>query len=773
MRTHPDSPLPGLTPLAFALAAVFTAAPAAAPAQSAQATDPTLPEVKVTATPPKDEPKSEYRTERPQNPKYTEKLLDTPQTITVVPAKVIEEQNLMTLRDVLSTVPGITFGAGEGGGGYGDSINLRGFTGSTDITIDGVRDSAQYTRSDPFNIEQVEVINGASSAYTGAGSVGGSINLVSKVPQRTDFDRASAGLGTDGYKRVTADVNHAFADDSIAFRVNLMGHKNNAPGRDVEDFSRRGVAPSLALGLGSPTRLTLSYFHQNDDNIPQYGVPFFDGRGLEGVDRSNYYGYDDVDTQQIRTDMVTVLLEHDFGQNLRVRNLTRYGETDQFSLVDPPQGTYCLPSTGLTPTGTSCAGVPPGDYLPSGPRGNGRDTHNTLLINQTDFTIDFDTGPFKHTVLTGFAFTHESFDLTGTHEFRTTPNGATIAPYPLMAIDAPFHTWSGPRNRTLTGKSSGDLDNRAVYAFDTLKFNEQWSINFGARWEDNDGSSTTYTVANGVVTGAPAPADNRDHLLSYRLAATYKPTLDSSVYASFGNSKTPSKNSVNGACTPTSTTGTANCDAEPETARIYEVGGKWDLLDNALSLTTSLFRNTRANYKVADPGNPDNPSGQQTLDGRARVDGLTLGVAGNVTGKLAVFANYSWLDSRVLQGASNFQSDLGADFTAGGPLTQVPKHAGSLWATYDLPLRFKVGYGVTYEGEVSLNQQSATVHELSRSQDYWVHSAMVSWEVDRHVDIQFNLRNLFDRHYYTRMRNNGWATPGDARQAVLSANYSF
>ena len=105
-----------------------------------------------------------------QSPKYTQPLLDTPQTITQIPTEVIEGQNLLNLRDVLSTLPGITFGAGEGGGGYGDSINLRGFSANNDITVDGIRDSAQYTRTDTFNLETVEVINGANSVNSGAGA---------------------------------------------------------------------------------------------------------------------------------------------------------------------------------------------------------------------------------------------------------------------------------------------------------------------------------------------------------------------------------------------------------------------------------------------------------------------------------------------------------------------------------------------------------------------------------------------------------------------------
>ena len=85
-----------------------------------------------------------------ESPKATGPLLDTPQTVTVISDQTLRRQNLLTLRDALATIPGITFGAGEGGGGYGDAINLRGYSANNDVTQDGVRDSAQYSRTDPL-----------------------------------------------------------------------------------------------------------------------------------------------------------------------------------------------------------------------------------------------------------------------------------------------------------------------------------------------------------------------------------------------------------------------------------------------------------------------------------------------------------------------------------------------------------------------------------------------------------------------------------------------
>ncbi len=460
-----------------------------------------------------------------------------------------------------------------------------------------------------------------------------------------------------------------------------MAHENDVPGRDVEHYGRWGIAPSISFGLGTDTSWTLSYFHQKDDNVPQYGVPTFKGDVLPGVDDSKYYGYRNFDTQEITGDSLTSVIQHQFDGNSSLRNLTRAQRVKQFTLVDPPQGTFCLPS-GLQPTGASCTlnpdtfleiVVPPGFYMPSGPRGNIRDTTNKLLYNQTDFTSDFNTGKIEHTFVAGVSFSHETYSLDGFSQFRnedgTNPYAAP-GHFPFTPIGEPDSYFTGADHRTLTSKQNGDLDNEALYAFDNLKFNEYWSLNLGARYEHNDATSKSYivktftapTVANpdpdnsdiGRITGVNPESENSADLFSYRAGLVFKPVENASLYAAFSNSKTPSAATVNGACTATSTTGTANCDVDPESAKNYEIGAKWDTFDGRLSLTGSIFRNERTNYRVADPGNPDNPSGFQTLDGRARVDGLLLSAIGQLMPNWYVYANYSHLDSKVLQGASDF-----------------------------------------------------------------------------------------------------------------------
>ncbi len=796
-----SSPSARLTPLAVALSLTvcgpaFANSPAdASPGANDAAAE--IDTVEVVGT----------RERKADSPKYTEPLRDTPQTITVVNREAIEQQNLLGLRDVLSTLPGITFGAGEGGGGYGDSITLRGYTATSDITTDGVRDSALYTRSDTFNLESIELINGANSAVSGAGSVGGSINLVSKTAREGDAHVFTAGVGTDGYARATADSNIELGE-GIALRLNAMAHANDVPGRDVERFRRWGFAPSLAFGLGSATRFTVSYFHQSDDNIPQYGVPYalnsYNDGPLPGVDSETYFGYRNVSAQTIDADMLTAVFEHDFGDAVTLRSLARIQRVDQYSNVTALQGSWCL-DDGTSPySGQACAaGQPAGTWLPSsGPRGFIRDTRNTIAVSQTDVTARFATGSVRHALVGGVSFATESFEGENGGEFFNADGSAlpnTAAAYPYQTFRDPDNVWRGPRNYFRSAKTEGDLDSASVYLFDTLKFGERWMLNLGARYDRNRGATTTWVVSTanatrGQLIGVNPVARNDENLMSYRAGLVFKPVEHGTVYLSWANSKTPSKASVNGSCTLTSTTGTANCAVEPETAINLELGTKWELLDRHLAVTAAIFRNERRQYRVADPGNPLNPSGEQQLDGRARVDGVALGVAGTLRPGWQIFANYTWLDSEVVRGVSSFcydhpsaacgNSATDRDPFAGNPLTNTPKHSGSLWTTYALG-DWTFGYGATYQGRFIVQNNSLNGQPLFETDDYWVHRAMIGYAVNDRLSLQLNLNNLLDETYYTRIRNSltftngivtagsGWATPGEGRAAVLTASWRF
>jgi len=750
------------------------------------------------------------RTARLESPKQTSSLLDTPQTVTVVDAETLKQQNLLTLRDALTTLPGITFGAGEGGGGYGDSINLRGYSANNDITQDGVRDSAQYSRSDPFDLQQIEVYNGANSVFSGSGSVGGTINLVSKVPVEREFTTVSAAAGTDDYLRATVDTNQLIGD-SIAVRLNAMAHRNDYPGRDVENYKRWGIAPAITFGIGKPTSFTLAYFHQHDDNVPLYGVPYFkslvnDGP-LPGSDDSDYFGFRNFDDQTIDVDRITGTFEHSFAPGLSVRNLTRWQRVGQDSVTTSPQGVFCLATTGLQPVGSgpdSTVGIPctnglqPGQFLITGPHGRERDQVNKLFYNQTDLRWEAgEEGRLHNVMVVGGQLSWEDYGIA-TIELMRNPDGSA-APLDVDSIADPRAIYDGPVNPTLTSHATSRTNDQAGYVFDTLSIGRFVELNGGARIEHQEATFRNLPLSfvppgtNPPSVASLLPQHSDDTLFSYRLGIVFKPTPNTSLYASFANSKTPASATVRLGCGTIDAPGGADpCAAAPETARSYEIGAKANVLGGRLQLTAALFRNERGNFRV--PSNdPAQPVSLQVVDGRARVDGIALGASGNITRNWSIFANYTYLDSTVLQSVSDFclanpggscgNSAAIPDPQRGDDLVQTPHHSGSLFTTYKTPFGLQVGYGLTYQGGFALNQRSLVQRTQFRSDDYLVQRLFLAYEFREGLTAQLNVQNLFNEHYFTNIRNNvnrttgaisgGWAVPGEARSAVLTLSYRF
>ncbi|BAI95866.1 TonB-dependent receptor [Sphingobium sp. TA15] len=805
---------------------------------------------------------SPIKVEKAESPKYTRPLLDTPQTITVIGKETIRQQNLLTLREVLSTVPGITFGAGEGGFGYGDRIILRGQDAKNDVTVDGVRSGAFLNRNEVYNIEQVEVTNGANSVMNGGGSVAGTINLVTKRPLADDNMILNAGIGTDNYYRATIDANKR-VNDLIAVRLNAVYHRNDVPGRDVEDYERWGVAPAITIGIDSPTSLTLQGEYLDDKAMPQYGIRYFPALGgiVDQFDRSGYYGFANLDRQDSKTKSLQAIFSHAFSDTVKVRNLTRYEHIRQDTVTSQPNGVFCLdngtaggfnPDTGGACTqriGTTAAGetltIPVGYYLPIGGRGNQRFITNETAYNQIDLSADFDTGGIGHTLVVGGSALWERYDqLQGSlgrsangfdpyaAPFTTPTTGASAANpaynaaaslgfyLPLVNIADPSagivgpaattglprvygsNNYVGPVNFILGTHNVGEQTSYAAYLFDTMKFTDWFEINGGIRYEKVKGFNRTFTyntTGGSAQLGQISTVGNRlevdDNLFSFRVGAVVKPTPDTSLYVAFGNSKLPSKSSVDGSCTADNVAGgSGTCNVRPETTKNYEIGAKADLFDKQLLLTLALFRNDRNQIKVVsgDPLLPD-----QATDGHQRVEGVSFGASGNITSNWTISANYMYLKSKIKQGVSDYclahpgatdpaagtcaNSTTFLDPTAGYSLTNTPKHSGSLFTTYRFGFGLELGYGLTYQGSFLLNQPSlaqlvANSYVGYRVPSYTIHRFMASYPITENLTAQVNVQNFTNEKYVTTVRNNtnnSWAQPAPTRSAVFSLNYMF
>jgi len=368
---------------------------------------------------------------------------------------------------------------------------------------------------------------------------------------------------------------------------------------------------------------------------------------------------------------------------------------------------------------------------------------------------------------------------------------------PPISLSNPNTVWTGPVNYIRTGNSYGDTRNWAIYAFDTLEISPMFEINAGVRYENARTvfrADTVTTPATGAVYTRGADQVSDENLFSYRVGAVFHPVENVSLYAAYGNAKTPTSASVRAGCgLPASPTAADPCATAPEKARNIEFGAKAELLDKKLLLTAAVFRNERTNYRV--PSNdPAQPASLQILDGRSRVDGVAVGASGNVTPEWAVFANYTYLDGKVKQSVSDFclanpggtgcgNSVAIPDPQRGDRLFQTPRHSGSLFTTYVFPFGLQVGYGLTYQGKFTTHQRNLAQRTPLSVDDYLIHRAFVSYDFKNGLVAQVNVQNVTNEDYYTGVRNNvnattgavtgGWATPGDARSAVFSLFYNF
>jgi catecholate siderophore receptor len=712
---------------------------APAPAATSTNAPAKLPDVVVTG-----EQEKSYKPENLASPKYTEPLLNVPQTVTVIPQAVIEERNATTLRDVLRNVSGISIQAGEGGVPAGDNLSIRGFNARTDIFVDGVRDFGGYSR-DPFNVEQVEVSKGPASSYAGRGSTGGSINLVSKTPRLDSFYGGSLGIGTDEYYRGTVDLNQPIEASPIegtAFRLNGMYHNAEEPGRDVVENERWGVAPSIVLGLGTPTRTTLSYFHLEQDNMPDYGIPWVaaPNASLPGyidevppVDFSNFYGLKKRDFEETRTDIGTAEIEHDFSESLSLRNLLRYGRSERDSLITAPRFQDIDPGTPGNQFGTV---IRRSDL-------KGRDQINEILANQTDLTVEFETGKIEHEVVTGVEYAYE------TDVNHTLRKFGTDSPPTDLFNPNPDDPYTENVHRDGDARSDLSADSVALYAFDTVKFSEQWQLNGGVRWDYFDVNLKNID-ADGTTTNK---LERTDREFTWRLGPVFKPVPNGSIYVAYGTSFNPS---AEGLTLSTSQTAANNFNTDPEESRSYELGTKWELFDRKLFLNAAIFRTDKINARTRD--SLDN-SDIIALDGEQRVDGFELGAAGNITRDWQVSAGYTFLDSEIEK------SDTAAE--VGKELPGTPRHSFSLWTTYQLPWNLEIGAGAQFVGS-----RFANTINTRKAPSYWLGEAMLAYQATKNLSVQLNVYNLTDEKYIDAI-SGGHFIPGAGRSAAVTASFKF
>lgn len=712
-----------------------------------QAQETTLPTVTVTGSP----------EGTVSSPKSTAPVLNTPQSIQVIPQEVFQEQGARNLTDVLRNTPGISFNAGENGFGTNNNdFSLRGFSTSGNIFVDGVRDSGNFTR-DAFNLEQVEVIKGPA-ADNGRGSAGGYVNLETKTPKAANFVAGSVSLGLDAYDskrrmRGTLDLNRQFSDNG-AFRINVLGEDGGIAGRQHAKQKSVGFAPSVAFGLTDPTTVTLSSQHIRQHDRPDWGVPaamikdtlrYDPAAGSAG--RDNFYGLLG-DTDKVQSDALLARIEHRFSSTLKLSNQTRWSRTNRDAFVTAP--------TGYDPV-TQAVTTQRWGYT----------RENTTVSNLTNLSQQFTTGALRHNLAVGLELTRETSD-SGRHPTLDGGSVDIFNPDPNRQPGGNIEPTQSGRVRITTA---------ALYAYDTVEFNPQWQLTGGLRVE-----RYKVTLASKDAAGAPLGAmdgfERSETTLGGKLGLVYKPVSNGSVYLSYGQSAVPPgswlSNPDSGRTGPNAFPGwdgQNSRDAKEQKLTNLEVGTKWEFFENRLSTTAAIFRTERKNVAMRTAGG-DVPSGY----GEQTVEGIELGIAGDVTPAWSVYGGLVVLDSErrhsaVVDAALSSDYGPGITTTSGDELAFTPKTTFNLWTTYRLPVGLTLGGGLQHVGSSFVGRPDTADRVIPNGQSgkvpsYTIFNLMAAYELSPNVRLRLNVDNVTDKLYASSLN---WS----ANRAFLGAPRSF
>ena len=686
--------------------------------------------------------KTQLRATRTEIGKGNQALRDIPQSVTVMTEKLMQDRNLDDFREVLRTTAGVTFLAGETGE---EDVRLRGFSLGTagDIYRDGLRDAPLIER-DTFNDDRVEVIKGSASMLFGKGSTGGVVNQVSKQPFLMNQHEASVTLGSGNEKRVHGDFNWHTGQDA-ALRLNLMGH-------DADNWGARqrkvGIAPTFRWGIGTRNEFSVGLYHLDVDGRSSYNHPWFirDGRIVPTLPARNFYGLDS-DKQNSSSTFVTLGHTHRFADGGQLKTQLRHGryERDLWASVIR-FGTTAGERTTIDNWG-------PNTIITRSPKG--RIGRSDLTQLQSDYSNSFDWGGRKHAVLAGVDFYYD--DARRNNNFAGPASGLTTT------VGQPNNGDWRADPRGAPAYNTFDARNIGVYVQDTVSLTDTLKLVAGLRFDHFKGSydTVTTTAANGTVTPGYS-FSKTESLWSPRVGLLWQPSETSSYYVSYGTSYNTSGDAYQ--FTPASPNQTlANTPAEK--SRNLEIGGKWELFDQRLSVGTALFYSEKYNERNQDP---DSAAQQFLLSGKRHAAGMEFNAAGRITPKWEMFWNHTWIPvAKISRSNQQLAASGGGAQVQGDRPGLTPRHSGSVWSTYRVFPKLRLGLGANYR-----SSQSPEGSRAVKAAGFVTFDAMAEYSFTEMTTLRLNVTNLTDKLYADTLYR-GFYGPGQPRRVQLTLKHQF
>ncbi|WP_229421987.1 TonB-dependent siderophore receptor [Massilia aquatica] len=646
-------------------------------------------------------------------------LIETPQSISVIPRERFEEQGAQTLRQTLNYSAGLVSSYFDS---RVDSVTSRG--GNPAMLQDGVQSnfgSYNTTRPDPYTLERVEVLRGPSSVLYGQGGIGGVVNLVSKRPMASSQREVQVQIGSNSRKQLSLDINQVLDNDGHWLaRLVAVGRDSGTQVNMVDD-DRKLIAPSLTWAPNANTSLTLLALRQEDQSGSMIG--FFPWQGtllptkFGQIPTSLFTGepgYDAYDTEQTA---LGYLFSHRFSDTLSLRQTMRKTKSE----VD-----YRSAYTSFT--AVAATGRPARPVFNADQRTINRDLTQNLnnletLMVDTQLEAKLVTGALQHTILFGADVQRV--------ETRQASGRGVAAPLDVYAPVYGNYT----RPASLAHLPTTNLRQNGYYAQDQVKYGPHWVAVLGLR---HDG------VTNDVEGRASARTD--DSANTKRVGLLYLADGGWSPYISYAESFLP----LGGV----DLKGKA---FEPQRGEQWEAGLKWQPPGRNLMTTLAVYDLRDTNRKTADPANPLN----NIQIGEVHVRGLELESAGALGRDWDWTAGYAYTDATVSR--SN-----GAD--NGKRLSGIPKHNVSAWLTHRFSVAqrdgFSAGAGVRYLGS------SMDGLDQLETPDITLLDAMLSYSSGP-LRLALNVTNLTDKVQISTCLARGDCFYGQRRAVALTARYTF
>lgn len=741
--------------------------------------------VKVEATAlesnPNAQPGVPYKAQLSGDERHTRPLAETPQNITVLTKAEIEESGYTDLRAILDAQPGITLGTGENGNAFGDRYIIRGQEVRSDIFVDGLRDPGMTTR-ESFAVEQIEITKGPNSSFAGRGSSGGAVNAITKQATTDyDFTKLSAGFGTDNYHRLTLDANQAVSSE-LAVRANLLEAKEDVPDRAPADRARKGAAIS---GLYTPTEefeLTLDYYGLEAEDKPDLGS-YLVGEVPHRKPASNPPVYvQDGDFLKSDVDTFTARAKYRFDSDLKISNITRSGSSYNRYIVT---GARAINTNAQDPNGiystvslSTHQGWQDVDYF----------------ANQTNIFLNKNIGGLEHEFILSAEYTDHAvlngvyaIDFTGKN--CTTGNNTSLNGWCIINKAGELRTDLGNVIGRSVKKGLWDIDwsvkTKSLSLMDTVDLNDRWTVFAGVRVDHYNfelGTQVTTTQVKEWHSYA-------DTLTNGHVGIVYDINSEANVYFTYSSAA-----DINGGESDVGTnsgyggtviykdpnTGKVIVGTKPEVSQNLELGTKWNLFDETLLLTGSIFQVTKSDV-MEGAGYSKNGTFNT---GKLRVRGIEFGASGKITDKLVTQAGVTYMNAEVLESAALLLQTQTVSTNPGKTISNFADKSLNIQLKYQLNDKFSFGGAWKYEGKRYAGQPDTAAAYITLDTgayyytqpipEYAVIDLFATYDFSKNLDLRVNLGNVTDKDYYlAAYRSGSFVYKGDARNARVTLNYNF